>query len=1013
MEEIPALKLEGPLLRNLRDSLLNAFPDYQAMSQMVSFQLEVRLASIVAPGDMNAVAFGLIEWAKTQGRGEELIVKAHRESPTNPMLRAFVAEHLPSALVAAPAWSAPQLPLQAPPKFGAADETLTAADERGTRAMAGARLRPDTIFKAFQQQVRREIERRVGRKYLPELFQPRPIEDDIRAFIELDLDQSQLEELKNEVRHIVVPKLPDGVAEEWASAVQALVEATGWAEVEPELERLNSVADELTKSVLQELSARIRSFRRNTFLIKDRAGSGKTTLLCHAALHHGVGVVTMFLSCKFDLPRSGSLKEVIAAAIRTEIEAQLAPGDNQYALPTDSDRLIREVAAAIKDAGMQLVIFLDGINENRDLRALDEALTAAFANLNSLPIKFVVTCRDIFWEFFDSKQWSRFLYKREIFDLPGFEGKVVDTAIEGYFRAYQITGHLRGDARKQCRHPLLLRFFCEAYRNRNVRSIKDLRLKDLFDVYWCRKRQEIAEALGFGSAGGWRIEAFLFGLLDYMEQELTSRVRVGDIPRVTGDSDIDSDKSLYRHLLDQDIIIEEQPPSQAFDATYHSRRVSFVYDEFYDYVMAVNYVRKHMWDQKNVGEVTLDILDLLEKSQRFEQARGIIEYLVLLSESKGMHRVQCAALARLGSYEILCNLLPKLRENTDWAIEVLRWCLLTCDKQASGKGNADHSLARTAELIRDCDQEELYDKLLTSAPIQISRQVEPQERGDAETKEPVLVLDSLMRTVFNSVLQPPIFITYERAGQTSHWRLHDYLWRLRQLDMSYLQSPDNLANNAIDAAARCIKSLFSSEHEKAWEVIKAWTLEGGILALTSNYLIGMNESYTAMFSETETYQQLGLWLLSDDERDQEAAARLLSQFSVVHLSTAATDWSETTVTKASSTISRAFRQVFMREPDRALKVLAGWVKEGTGKYDDLIAEVLEQASPPESMALDIYRRWEMQLVSMKAGVRAPRTSQSINNFINRLRVVRSRANNKYAPGAGKKKYFLNKRSKRH
>ena len=768
------------------------------MAQMMSFQLKERLESIVAPGDMNGVAFRLIEWAKTHGREKELIAKAHQERPTNPMLRAFVAEHLPSVLVEAPAWSVPQLPLQGSPTPDAAPGTLTAADERGTRATVGTRLQSNTIFRAFQQQVRREIERRVGRKYLPELFQPRPIENDIRVFIESDLDKSQLEELKSEVRHIVVPKLPDGVDEEWASALQALAEAAGWAEVESVLERLNSVADEPTKSVLQELAARTRSFRRSTFLIKDRAGSGKTTLLCHAALHHSVGVVTMFLSCKFDLPRSGSLKEVIAAAIRTEFEAQLALGDNEYALPADSDRLIREVAAAIKDAGRQLIIFLDGINEN-------------------------------------------------------------------------------------------------------------------------------------------------------------------------------------------------------------------------DYVMAVNYVRKHMWDQKNVGEITLDILDLLEKSQRFEQARGIIEYLVLLSESKGMHRVQCAALARLGSHEILCNLLPKLRENTDWAIEILRWCLFACDKlaSASGKGNADHSLARTAELIRNSDQEKLYDNLLAIAPIQISRQVEPQERGDTETKEPVLVLDDWLRMVVkNSFLQPSVFMTDEKAGEAGHWQLHNYLWGLRQLDITYLHSSDNLANNAIDAAARCIRSLFSSEREKAWEVIKAWALEGGILALTSNYLIGMDELYTAMFSEAETYQQLGLWLLSDDERDQEAAARLLSQFSVAHLSTATADWSETTVTKASSTISRAFGQVFMREPDHTLKVLVGWSKEGTGKYDDLIAQVLEQAYPPEGMSLDVYRRWEMQLISMKAGVRATHTSHAIYNFINRLRNVRSRANNKYAPGADKQKYFLNKRSKR-
>ena len=34
---------------------------------------------------------------------------------------------------------------------------------------------------------------------------------------------------------------------------------------------------------------------------------------------------------------------------------------------------------------------------------------------------------------------------------------------------------------EQCRHPLLLRFFCEAYRGQEIGDIEDIRLKELFD----------------------------------------------------------------------------------------------------------------------------------------------------------------------------------------------------------------------------------------------------------------------------------------------------------------------------------------------------------------------------------------------------------------------------------------------------------------------------------------------------------------------------------------------------
>ena len=41
-----------------------------------------------------------------------------------------------------------------------------------------------------------------------------------------------------------------------------------------------------------------------------------------------------------------------------------------------------------------------------------------------------------------------------------------------------------GDAAEQCRHPLLLRFFCEAYSGQDVGELEDIRLKELFDRYW-------------------------------------------------------------------------------------------------------------------------------------------------------------------------------------------------------------------------------------------------------------------------------------------------------------------------------------------------------------------------------------------------------------------------------------------------------------------------------------------------------------------------------------------------
>jgi hypothetical protein len=329
------------------------------------------------------------------------------------------------------------------------------------------------------------------------------------------------------------------------------------------------------------------------------------------------------------------------------------------------------------------VVYLDGINENRELSRLDALLQSFLAEYQSLPVRFVITCRDIFWSFFSESSWMPFLFGGRPHDLPAFSEREIDSVIDVYFQHFEITGVITGKARQKCCHPLLLRFFCEAYRGTDIRRFEDLRLKDLFEEYWRRKNGEIATALGLSNEGAYRVEEFLFRLGNHMSEHRVTRIVTGEIAAITGETDLDTDKSLYQRFLDEDIILEEMPPETSFDPFLCSRRVCFVYDEFYDYILALSHIRRMRWDALSTPELFKDFVKLVEDSKEFEQFRGVAEYLVLISERRDLHRVLCGILAKMGRYEILCSLLPKLRGDNLWMAPVLSTCLNSIAENAT------------------------------------------------------------------------------------------------------------------------------------------------------------------------------------------------------------------------------------------------------------------------------------------------------------------------------------------
>lgn len=98
-------------------------------------------------------------------------------------------------------------------------------------------------------------------------------------------------------------------------------------------------------------------------------------------------------------------------------------------------------------------------------------------------MRVTISCRDIYWSFFEAEKWDNFLFETRRNELYQFSSEEYEKAIELYFQHFHLRCTLIDEARNACHHPLLLRFFCEAYGRLvgewvNVGIIRDIRFHE-------------------------------------------------------------------------------------------------------------------------------------------------------------------------------------------------------------------------------------------------------------------------------------------------------------------------------------------------------------------------------------------------------------------------------------------------------------------------------------------------------------------------------------------------------
>ncbi|MBW4502266.1 MAG: toll/interleukin-1 receptor domain-containing protein [Scytonema hyalinum WJT4-NPBG1] len=83
------LWFNGERSQQFQKALLSAFPTTAKLKQMVRFRLDENLEAIAGGANHSEVVFNLIEWAKAEGKPEELLIAARKDNPGNPALRKF------------------------------------------------------------------------------------------------------------------------------------------------------------------------------------------------------------------------------------------------------------------------------------------------------------------------------------------------------------------------------------------------------------------------------------------------------------------------------------------------------------------------------------------------------------------------------------------------------------------------------------------------------------------------------------------------------------------------------------------------------------------------------------------------------------------------------------------------------------------------------------------------------------------------------------------------------------
>jgi hypothetical protein len=399
------------------------------------------------------------------------------------------------------------------------------------------------------------------------------------------------------------------------------------------------VKRKIEQEIIKNLSAkRSDNVKKNILALIDRAGAGKTNILCNIAQKLSEKNVVIFVLGNIQIDRQEDLLNQINDHIRMYFERRSIKLSPAFFCDTLKIR--------IKSQHINFFLIIDGINENPKIRTMSNSIEFLATNfIDDDWFNILIACRDIYWEYFEKNvplmNLTRFVVRDKIYE---FEEREFQSALKKYLVKYSITVKLEGNAYEKCKHPLLLRFFCEAYKGMNLPPLSNLRLVELFEIYSEKKVSSIASKMPMIRHVDIEVTNFLYEIGEYMYGINNRYIPLPYIANILSNAYQTSEKddikhlnSIYTKILDEDIILEEirseQFTKNPFNLFHKDQvYVTFVYEEYMEYIIACSIEKKML--HLNNSQIIEEIEKIFDKEKSFINIFGIMLFLGNLLKMK-------------------------------------------------------------------------------------------------------------------------------------------------------------------------------------------------------------------------------------------------------------------------------------------------------------------------------------------------------------------------------------------
>ena len=164
------------------------------------------------------------------------------------------------------------------------------------------------------------------------------------------------------------------------------------------------IEKEFDKFVIDGVKETEKSLKKNKncFLIIDRAGCGKTNLLCSLAKKYSEKQPTIFILGNLHLKDEFSIEERIKTLL--EYDPRI--------IFLNFHQCMNTINNLVEKKETNFLVFIDAINENPNTELMKKALENILSKHTDKKIKFCVTCRDIYWDFFKAEFWKNYVEKK-------------------------------------------------------------------------------------------------------------------------------------------------------------------------------------------------------------------------------------------------------------------------------------------------------------------------------------------------------------------------------------------------------------------------------------------------------------------------------------------------------------------------------------------------------------------------------------------------------------------------